>query len=179
MHLGSKSKECLRSHIIIQICDLRDSLLTPVVHILIFSTRSVKCVGCFSPAGRTVRTLRAVWWKIIFKSQKGETISYNVIHFSLYPVAVFNIYHLIMRKRCEIQLYNWTNLPVSEVRLKLYEAPLPKWSIPGPLSISQYRSPTGNSNTLNNQNRATAEPGDGYGDGTVRPRALFFASDVW
>ena len=146
MHLGSKSKECLRSHIIIQICDLRDSLLTPVVHILIFSTRR---------------------------------ISYNVIHFSLYPVAVFNIYHLIMRKRCEIQLYNWTNLPVSEVRLKLYEAPLPKWSIPGPLSISQYRSPTGNSNTLNNQNRATAEPGDGYGDGTVRPRALFFASDVW
>ena len=69
MHLASKSKECRRSHIIVaraegeddKYCDLRDSLLTPVVHILIFSTRSVKCVGCFSPAGRTVRTLRAVW----------------------------------------------------------------------------------------------------------------------
>ena len=30
---------------------------------LIFSTGSVKCVGCFSPAGRIVRTLRAVWRK--------------------------------------------------------------------------------------------------------------------
>ena len=49
-----------------QICDLRDSWLIPVVHILIFSTRSVKCVGCFSPTGLTVRTLRAVWRKILF-----------------------------------------------------------------------------------------------------------------
>ena len=48
------------------ICDLRDSLLTPVVHILIFSTRSVKYVGCFSPAGPTVRTLRAAWRKVLF-----------------------------------------------------------------------------------------------------------------
>ena len=33
------------------ICALRHSLFTPVVHILIFSTGSVKCVGCFLPAG--------------------------------------------------------------------------------------------------------------------------------
>ena len=72
MHLGSASKECLRSHIIVAIiCDLTDFLLKPVVHILIFSTRSVKCVGCFSPARRSVRTLRAVWRKNDFRLGRG------------------------------------------------------------------------------------------------------------
>ena len=53
-------------------CDLRDSLLTLVVYILIFSTRSIKCVGSFSPAGRTVRTLRAVWRKDDFASSSRK-----------------------------------------------------------------------------------------------------------
>ena len=53
----------------------RDSILTPVVHILIFSTRSVKCVSCFSPAGRTIRTLRA----FLKKSTVTPFMNYSVL----------------------------------------------------------------------------------------------------
>ena len=63
-----------------QICDLRHSLLTPVVHILIFSRRSVKCVGCFSSAGRTVRPLRVVW-------RKDYLLPYIVGWMQEYPIS--------------------------------------------------------------------------------------------
>ena len=49
---------------------------TPVERILICSTRSVKCVGIFSPVGRRVRTLRAVWSKCSFAAHS------SVPHFS-------------------------------------------------------------------------------------------------
>ena len=52
-------------------------------------------------------------------------------------------------------------------------------SHPGPLSISLIDAPTGNGNTLNNEDRAAREPGDSYGGGAVRPLELFFALDVW
>ena len=59
------------------------------MHILIFSTRSVKCVGCFSSAGRTVRTLRAVLRKLTFPAS-DDTLAY-VLYVLLYILFVLRV----------------------------------------------------------------------------------------
>ena len=69
MNLGSKSKECLRSHIIVARAEVEGDKYMRSLGFLTYS-RGVytnflhekrKMRRLFSPAGRTVRTLRAVW----------------------------------------------------------------------------------------------------------------------
>ena len=63
---------------------------SPGTHILIFFTRSVKCVRCFSPAGRTVRIiLRAVWRNSRVKEPKARVTNMPSEEFFTYSSGAY------------------------------------------------------------------------------------------